>query len=673
MLSSYQLELSLRGERTDNVSENLNDLDSTGLHFGRMSLWSDLEDSEIASSLPLPLDEDVREPPELLPRAEAAEMQPPVTGVPSTGNVNIDSLLAGVKWGGAVHTGVTLTYSFENADSTYLPGQHEPTNGFHELTGVQKAAARAALEYWSNVANVTFVEVADNASGHGDIRFGRSNDPSTAWAYYPSTSDLGGDIWLGNFYHGDTQTYPLGSYYFRTFTHEIGHALGLKHPHDGGGSGVIQNPALDWFGTSLMSYRTYPNQPVNQGDSAFFGPSAPMLNDIAAIQYIYGANTSFRAGNNDYSWAPGARLFETIYDAGGIDSINWSNQSSTALIDLRPGAWSNLGPAYTWSGGGGGSLPTTLAIAYGVTIENAMGGSGNDFITGNTAANTLIGNLGNDTLDGAEGNDRLDGGNGNDRLLGDIGDDRLSGGNGNDDVFGEDGNDFLYGNDPAFANSGIDRMFGGNGNDSAFGGLGNDTIDSGNGNDFVKGDGDSDSVAGGNGNDVLDGDGGNDTIYGGAGNDRILGDVDNDVLYGDDGHDTIGGDDGNDVLFGGAGNDQLRGGRNVDTLTGGTGKDSFVFDDNETGLGALRDRILDFKAAEQDKIDLRLIDANTATGADNPFVWKGAAALTGAGQLGYYVSGGVVVIRGSTDADAASEFEIQLTAGLTPQASWFDL
>ena len=59
------------------------------------------------------------------------------------------------------------------------------------------------------------------------------------------------------------------------------------------------------------------------------------------------------------------------------------------------------------------------------------------------------------------------------------------------------------------------------------------------------------------------------------------------------------------------------------------------------------------------------IDANTAIAGNQAFRWVGTAALTGAGQVGYFTSGGNTIIRGSNDADAASEFEIQLTGSKT--------
>ena len=61
-----------------------------------------------------------------------------------------------------------------------------------------------------------------------------------------------------------------------------------------------------------------------------------------------------------------------------------------------------------------------LSIAFGVTIENATGGSGHDKLTGNTVANVLKGNSGNDTLSGGDGNVVLNGGSGSDRLWGTV-------------------------------------------------------------------------------------------------------------------------------------------------------------------------------------------------------------------------------------------------------------
>ena len=54
-----------------------------------------------------------------------------------------------------------------------------------------------------------------------------------------------------------------------------------------------------------------------------------------------------------------------------------------------------------------GGLKGNVSIAAGVTIENAIGGSGNDVIVGNAANNVLKGGAGNDVLFGGGGADEL--------------------------------------------------------------------------------------------------------------------------------------------------------------------------------------------------------------------------------------------------------------------------
>src|SRR6202008_5139668 len=73
----------------------------------------------------------------------------------------------------------------------------------------------------------------DDLTNTGDIRIAFS--PNTGHAYYPSTG-MGGDIWLDVFPgqswapEANTQTSTPPQ---QIVLHELGHALGLKHPHEG--------------------------------------------------------------------------------------------------------------------------------------------------------------------------------------------------------------------------------------------------------------------------------------------------------------------------------------------------------------------------------------------------------------------------------------------------------
>jgi serralysin len=333
-------------------------------------------------------------------------------------------------------TPATVTYSFMQA----VPAYEAPTNhpGFTPLDASMQAAARAALGSWAAVANLAFIEVPDAGQG-GDIRIGSQEMGYGGYSYYPyfvggQPAELGGDVYLGR-YPENAQVAP-GQYGLATLTHELGHALGLKHPFEG--SLTLPGAEQD-LSHSIMNYAAPGNASVVSvtGTAEDYTwvrmplyPSGPMLEDIAAVQALYGANMTQAAGDDSYSWAPNARFFQTIWDAGGTDTLDTSNQVLDSVIDLREGHFSSIAmrdtvtekrleipafateaPTPTYDGHG------NLAIAFGAVIENATGGAGNDAITGNASANCLIGGDGADTLDGGGGGDVLFGGTGADSFL----------------------------------------------------------------------------------------------------------------------------------------------------------------------------------------------------------------------------------------------------------------
>lgn len=531
----------------------------------------------------------------------------PWSTVANSGTATTDALLGGTKWGsGAVGQAVTVTYSFAQSGLLWRTGygSGEPSYGFQPLNGTQMEVARKALNAWSAVANVSFVEVTESSTVVGDMRFASSSLPSTAWAYYPSSSAEGGDVWLGrNSYFDSTAD---GSYSLLGLMHEIGHALGLKHPHDTDGSGVVLAVNLDYLGNSVMSYRSYINQTIGSAYTNTFFPTTPGIYDIAALQQLYGANMATNASDTTYHWGAGEQILETIWDAGGTDTIDWSNQSSAAEINLTAGVWSKLGPSYDTAGG---ENTKTLNIALGVTIENAIGGSADDAICGNDARNLIQGGDGNDTLEGGTGTDTLEGGSGDDLISGrNIG------------VVTADNGDLIRGGD------------------------GNDTID------------------GGAGNDRINGDAGNDLIYGGSGNDTLYGHYSYDTLIGGDGNDYLFGYSSNDSLVGGTGNDTLYGHTGRDTLDGGVGYDTFVYTSiSQSKAGSSnRDQIYFDSPGTfvADVIDVSAIDADTTIEGNQAFVFIGTAAFTGPGQIRVQAGGVDTLILFNTDADSSTEMEI---------------
>ncbi|MGK7941720.1 MAG: CARDB domain-containing protein, partial [Crocosphaera sp.] len=193
-----------------------------------------------------------------------------------------------------------------------------------------------------------------------------------------------------------------GSSSFETLIHELLHGLGLAHPHDNDhGSlpypGVSQYSDLgpDGLNQTIWTAMSYNNSSGIAG--------TPMAFDIAALQYLYGPNLSHNTGSTTYNLTSGQTFFKAIWDASGTDTISAETITSDVTINLNdaPLTGKNAGGYISSIKGVTGGF----TIANGVEIENAIGGKGNDNLTGNELANTLDGGEGNNTLDGGEGND----------------------------------------------------------------------------------------------------------------------------------------------------------------------------------------------------------------------------------------------------------------------------
>ncbi|MFC5354344.1 M10 family metallopeptidase [Azospirillum himalayense] len=439
--------------------------------------------------------------------------------------------------------------------SVYYSGyQTKDPGSAWALSATAQDAIRKALATWSAVANITCVEVPDTEASCGDLRFGGSAVPQTAYAILP-TSQMpeDGDVWFGSSFSDPTLSWAPGTYEYMTAMHEIGHALGLKHTHDAFGTFPSAPLEIDSQLYSVMSYRSGIGDSLQQGYWQSRFPETPMLNDVLAMQALYGANTTTNSGNTVYSWAPGQKIFEVIWDAGGHDTISWANQTSAARIDLNPGTYSNLGPGWL---AGFRLQEQTLAIAHDSWIENAVGGAGNDVLIGNELDNSLSGGAGNDTLSGGAGNDTLDGGPGVDTALfrGARADYRIvHTAPGELSVEGPDGSDTLRGIErlsfddavvaPAFnvrpdtvVNTFFSVMDTASGQKvlqeaSAYDGpfaplrwqwIGtdqNEIVGGGDSNDLINAGGGSDVILGGGGDDVLDGGTGSNILLGGSGQD----------------------------------------------------------------------------------------------------------------------------------------------------------
>lgn len=353
---------------------------------------------------------------------------------------------------------LNLSYTF----NTSIPPEYwthsdsaQITPNWKPLSPVQESAVEDTFNKLQEITGLVFTKTSSN----GDIRF-NAIDMVEEWAgfaYYPEgQSPVDGDVFISNINEGEYTQLP-GDFGYSVFWHEIGHAIGLKHPFEGD----VTLPAT--IDDSIHTVMSYTDRFVNVASFSYSGtkmeseismsaiPSGYSLYDVAALQAIYGANTNTRTGNDTYTFNDqySSHEYTVIWDAGGTDTINASSVDFSCLIDLSPGTFSGIDihtldeqrqeaiDMYVSAGFSRGSAENfvdgiysspdytsnlytgenNLAVGFGVIIENVTTGNGDDTVTDNQVDNIISTGAGNDTIAVSKGGfDRVNGGDGSDIL-----------------------------------------------------------------------------------------------------------------------------------------------------------------------------------------------------------------------------------------------------------------
>lgn len=298
-----------------------------------------------------------------------------------------------LRWNASSALGTSVNVSFSFVTNAPADGVGAP--GFRAFTAAEQQAVRDLLGKTSALVGIGFTEVAETGGSVGQLRFGVSSQANTkgqSWQpNQPGAGELAGDVWMDS----DSMIgLAPGTEGYMALLHEVGHALGLRHPRnvDAGDAWAVQLRAQDdQSATTVMSEAL-------SADGLFRSEWSGL--DVLALRYLYGARP---ANVGDTVYALGQREANaqtTLVDDGGMDTLDASALPAGVSLDLAPGHMSSAGLSLA-----GVAAVDNLAMTVTTVIENAIGSAFDDVLLGNSSDNLLSGGRGNDWIDGATGKD----------------------------------------------------------------------------------------------------------------------------------------------------------------------------------------------------------------------------------------------------------------------------